>query len=152
MFAPGDREFAGTATGFGAGFGAADASPRLTTLTNALVRLAAVSDAAAQALARHDRLALVASNEQADALVDQVNQIAATLSDEDRVFLPEYRVPALCALLAAGSRRNALLIENAWATDAALMRLLLGLGKVSPDGSVGGYNTPSGPTYLDRGA
>jgi hypothetical protein len=45
-----------------------------------------------------------------------------------------------------------LLIEQAWAVDAALMRLLLGLGKVGSDGSVGGYSSNPGPSYVDRQA
>jgi hypothetical protein len=148
MFAPGDREFAGSAVGYRVSFG----SPELTALTTALNRLVSASDGVADAVTRHDRLALVQSNEQADALVDEVNRLAAALTDEDRMMLDEFGVPALCERLSAGARRNAYLIEQAWAVDAALMRLLVGLGKVGADGTVGGYAVPSGPTYLDRGA
>jgi hypothetical protein len=68
------------------------------------------------------------------------------------VELPAYGIPALCERLAAGARRNAYLIEQAWAVDAALMRLLLGLGKVGSDGTIGRYAASSGPTYVDRQA
>jgi hypothetical protein len=68
------------------------------------------------------------------------------------MMLGEFGVPGLCARLADGARRNAYLIEQAWAVDAALMRLLLGLGRVGADGTVGGYSVPPGPTYVDRGA
>jgi len=61
-------------------------------------------------------------------------------------------IPGLSERLAAGSRRNAYLIEQAWAVDAALMRLLLGLGKVGADGAFGGYASNPGPTYVDRQA
>jgi hypothetical protein len=148
MFAPGDREFAGNAVAYRGGFG----SPEVTALTSALSSLVAASDGVADAVTRHDRLALVRSNEQADALVDEVNRLAAALTDEDRMMLGEFGVPGLCARLADGARRNAYLIEQAWAVDAALMRLLLGLGRVGADGTVGGYSVPPGPTYVDRGA
>jgi hypothetical protein len=148
MFAPGDREFAGNAVAYRGGFG----SPELTALATALTSLVSASDGVADAVTRHDRLALVRSNEQADALVDEVNRLAVALTAEDRLMLGEFGVPVLCEKLAAGARRNAYLIEQAWAVDAALMRLLLGLGRVGADGTVGGYAVPPGPTYLDRGA
>jgi hypothetical protein len=148
MFAPGDLEFAGNAVSFRASF----ASPELSALTTALTRLVAASDGVADAVTRHDRVALIRSNEEADALVDDVNRLTAALTAEDREMLGEVGVTALCERLAAGARRNAYLIEQAWAVDAALMRLLLGLGKVGPDGLVGGYANNPGPTYLDRQA
>jgi len=148
MFAPGDREFAGNAAARRGGFG----SPELTALATALTSLVAASDGVAEAVQRHDRLALIRANETADALVDEVNRLAAALTDGDRMMLGEYGVPALCERLAAGARRNAYLIEQAWAVDAALMRLLLGLGKVGSDGSVGGYSSNPGPSYVDRQA
>jgi hypothetical protein len=91
-------------------------------------------------------------NEQAEPLVDEVNRLTATLTEEDRAVLGETGVTALCERLAAGMRRNARLIEHAWAVDAALMRLLLGLGRVGADGAVGSYSANPGPTYVDRGA
>jgi hypothetical protein len=148
MFAAGDREFAGNAAVRRGGLG----SPELAALVTALTSLVAASDGVAEAVNRHDRLALIRANDTADALVDEVNRLAAALSEGDRLILGEYGVPALCERLAAGARRNAYLIEQAWAVDAALMRLLLGLGKVGADGSVGGYVAPPGPAYVDRGA
>jgi hypothetical protein len=148
MLTPGDREFAGSAVAYGAGFG----SPELTALTVALGRLVEASGGVANAVTHHDRVALVASNEKADGLVDEINGLAAALSVEDRAMLADSGVPALCRRLAVSARRNAYLIEHAWATDAALMRLLLGLGRVGPDGAVGGYVVAPGPTCVDRGA
>ena len=110
------------------------------------------SDGVADAVTRHDRVALVEYNEKADALVDDVNRLTASLTESDRNLLPDMGVPALCERLAVGVRRNAYLIEQAWATDAALMRMLFGLGRVGPDGAAGAYSTPSGPTCVDRGA
>ena len=148
MIAPGEREFAGNAADYRASFG----SPELSALTTALSRLVAASDGVADAVTHHDRLALTRCNEQSEALVEQVNGLAATLTAEDRSILDEVGVTALCDRLAAGARRNAYLIEQAWAVDAALMRLLLGLGKVGADGTVGGYAANPGPSYVDREA
>jgi hypothetical protein len=148
MLAPGDLEFAGNAADYRASFG----SPQLSALTTALGRLVAATDGMADAVTRHDRLALMRCNEQAEPLVDEVNRLTATLTEEDRAVLGETGVTALCERLAAGMRRNARLIEHAWAVDAALMRLLLGLGRVGADGAVGSYSANPGPTYVDRGA
>jgi hypothetical protein len=148
MFAPGEIEFAGNAVSFRASF----ASPELSALTTALTGLVAASDGVADAVTRHDRIALTRCNEEADALVDEVNRLTAALTAEDKKLLGEAGVTALCERLAAGARRNAYLIEQAWAVDAALMRLLLGLGRVGPDGAVGGYAANPGPSYVDRQA
>jgi hypothetical protein len=148
MLAPGDLEFAGNAVGYRADFG----SPALSALSAALGRLAAASDGVADAVTRHDRLALTRCNEQAEALVEEVNGFIAVLMPEDRASLGEVGIPALIERLDAGARRNAYLIEHAWSVDAALMRMLLGLGKVGADSSVGGYGETPGPTYVDRQA
>jgi hypothetical protein len=148
MFAPGEREFAGNA----AAYGASPGSPELYALTSALGRLATAADGATDAVTRHDRLALIRANEVAEALIDEINGLAVSLTPADRAMLGELGVPALCRRLGASARRNAYLIEQAWAVDAALMRLLLGLGRVGSDGTVGGYAAPAGPTCVDRGA
>ena len=148
MLAPGERRLAGYDPADGAGPG----SPELSALAGALSRLAEASDGVADAVVRHDRLALLSCTERAEALVDEVGRINAALSDQERALLPGIGVPELCERLAAGARRNAYLIEQAWATDAALMRLLLGLGRVGSDGSLSGYSANPGPTYVDRGA
>jgi hypothetical protein len=152
MLTPGDREFAGSAVAYGAGFGSPEASTDIPALVSALTRLIAISDGVTDAVTRHDRPALVAGNERAEALVAEVNRLSAALVAEDRPLLEAAGVPGLCERLASGSRRNAYLIEQAWAVDAALMRLLLGLGKLGSDGAVGGYSNNPGPTYVDREA
>jgi hypothetical protein len=148
MFGPGVREFAGSAVDDRAGF----SSPELSALTAALGRLVAVSDRVAEAVRRHDRIALTSCNEQADAIVLEVNRLNSVLTNEDRMLLGEVGITTLCQRLGASARRNAFLIEQAWAVDAALMRLLLGLGKVGADGNVGRYSSNPGPTYVDRQA
>ena len=148
MLTPGDRDYAGYPADLMVGL----ESPELSALKAALGKLVETSDGVAEAVTRHDRVALVEYNERADALVDDVNRLSAALSDSDRVLLPDLGVPALCERLAAGARRNAYLIEQAWAVDAALMRLLMGLGRVGPDGTPGGYSSGPAPTYVDRQA
>ena len=127
-------------------------SPELIALTTALGKLVETSDGVADAVTRHDRAALVECNERADSLVDDVNRLTAALSETDRALLPDVGVPVLCERLANGARRNAYLIEQAWAVDAALMRLLLGLGRVGPNGTPEGYASAPAPTYVDRQA
>jgi hypothetical protein len=148
MFAQGDLSLAGNAVDYRADFG----SPALSALTSALTRLLAASDGVAEAVRRHDRIALISANEQADALVGEVNTLNAALTDIDRAMLGAVGVPDLCERLGVNARRNALLIEQAWATDAALMRLILGVGKVGADGTVGQYSSNPGPSYVDRQA
>jgi len=152
MLTPGDLEFAGSAVGYDARFGSPEVSKELAALVTALSRLISVSDGVADAVGRHDRIALDSSNAAADALIEEVNRLNAALSAEDRTMMAAVGIPGLSERLAAGSRRNAYLIEQAWAVDAALMRLLLGLGKVGADGAFGGYASNPGPTYVDRQA
>jgi hypothetical protein len=127
-------------------------SPELTALGTALAGLLAASSSVTDAVTRHDRLALERANEQAEALLDEIRPLSAALTPLDRQLLPHSGITDICERLAAGSRRNAYLIEQAWAVDAALMRLMLGLGKVGADGSVGGYSAAPGPAYFDRQA
>ncbi len=151
MFAPGDAEFASTA-GSRAEIGWSQPSPRLVAMAAALTRLLAASDRVAEALTRHDRSALESSNELASSLVEEIGKLAGDLSDQERAEMTETAIPGLRMQLGAVARRNAYLIEQAWAVDAALMRLMLGVGRVGPDNSVSGYNSAPGPAYVDRGA
>jgi hypothetical protein len=151
MFLPGDTDFSNVA-GYRAEVGWSEVSPRLVALAAALNRLLAASDGVAEALTRHDRGALESSNELATALVEEVGDLAGTLTDEDRTEIARTAIPGIREKLAAAARRNAYLIEQAWAVDAALMRLMIGVGRVGPEGPVGGYSAPTGPAYLDRGA
>ena len=152
MLTPGDLEFAGSTVGYDVRFGSPEVSQELAALVSALSRLIAISDGVADAVGRHDRIALDSRNAQAEATIAEVNRLNAALSTEDRAMMTAVGIPELSEHLAAGSRRNAYLIEQAWAVDAALMRLLLGLGKVGADGAVGGYASNPGPTYVDRQA
>ena len=150
MFAPGDADFG--AAGYRPEAGWAQISPRLAALASALDRLLAASDSVAEALNRHDRVALESSNDLATSLVEEVGRLAGDLTDQERAELLSSPIPGLRQKLSNAARRNACLIEQAWAVDAALMRLMLGVGRVGPDNSVSGYNCAPGPAYVDRGA
>jgi hypothetical protein len=152
MYAPGGGEFAGGSAGYGTDPAWVGASPRLVDLAGALDRLVAASDGVAEAVTRHDRAALERSNSAAAEIVEEVNALAADLSDYDRAMFDVAGITALRARLAEGSRRNAYLIEQAWAVDAALMRLLIGGGRVEQEGAPAGYSSAPGPAYVDRGA
>jgi hypothetical protein len=146
MFAQGDRELSRYAAGYPVGLG----SPELNALTSALTALAAISDEVTLAVQHHDRPALEQLNARAEEFVAQVNSLAAALTDEDRALIGATGIAILCERLAVGARRNAYLIEQAWAVDAALMRMLVGIGKVGPDGV--GYGTVPTQAFVDRQA
>jgi hypothetical protein len=150
MYAPGDADYR-RAEGYRAETGWSP-SPRLVALASALTRLLAAADGVTEALARHDRAALEASNERSSAIVAEVADIAGSLTGEDRSELGATSIPTLREQLGVAARRNAVLIEQAWAVDAALMRLVLGGGRTVPDPSGAGYASAPGPAYVDRGA
>jgi len=136
----------------------ATALPRAAALTAALDELVESTDALTIAVERHDLVALVAASNRAEALTTRVNTIASELSPVDRIELDAPRIAQVSERLAVGARRNAYLIERAWALDAATMRLLAGLGQDRPDTGLGdrpmnGYMTMTAPAlYLDRDA
>ena len=148
MFLADDRDF----DAYGANYRAGIGSIRLTALTAALGRLIGASDAVADAVRRHDHAGLLVSNDRTEALVGEVQSLTSALTEDERDQLGELGVTELCSRLASGARRNAYLIEQAWAVDAALMRLLASIGRINPDGSPAGYGTPPSPTYVDRQA
>jgi hypothetical protein len=150
MFAPGDADNR-RAPGYGADNGWSS-SPRLVALASAMSRLLAASNGVTEALTRHDRAALEASNELSGSLVAEVGDLAVSLTEQERLDLGLTPIPRLREQLAATARRNAFLIDEAWAVDAALMRLILGGGKTGQDAVGTGYGSTPGPAYVDRGA
>lgn len=127
-------------------------SPRIAALVAALVELIAATDEVADAVGRHDRTALEEANSRSDSLVTAVASATKALDDTDRFDLRMSEVPGLCDRLRVATRRNAYLIESAWAIDAAEIRLLAGLGRVAADGGLKEYATPASPAYVDRQA
>jgi len=150
MLAAGDTDFG--RAGYRVESTWAQRSPRLVALASTLARLIAASDGVTVALTHHDRPALELANAIAESLVAEVRELAASLTDDDRADLDAAGIVELRRRLAVAARRNAYLIERAWASDAALMRLLLGLGRITAEGNLGNYAENPGPTYVDRGA
>ncbi len=116
-----------------------------------LTELADATDALTIAVERHDLAALIAANERAEALTIEINDLVASLTPLEKSALDRPRIAALQDRLEVAARRNAYLIERAWALDAATVRLLMNLGRT--EGLTAGYTTaPSSATYLDRQA
>ena len=115
-----------------------------------LAELADVIDAIGVAVGSHDLAALDAANERAMTLQATLAARIAVLGDADRAR-PPGQLAGLVARLRAGVRRNALLIERAWAMDAATTRLLLSLGR-SPAEPLAGAYIPVQAATIERHA
>ena len=130
---------------------------RAAALSVALEDLADASDTLTIAVERHDLPALVAASDRAERLTERVAGLAGGLDAADRVELDGSRIARLRERLAVSARRNAYLIERAWALDAATMRLLAGLSQggadASPDRPMAAYLPSAGAVlHLDREA
>jgi hypothetical protein len=98
-----------------------------------LERLVAAGDALTDALVRHDLDALVAATREAEA---QLSGLAAHAEAPP----PDAAMLRLGDRIGATARRNALLLEQAWTTDAALLRLLATAARAELDAAAGtGY-------------
>jgi hypothetical protein len=130
--------------------------------------LAAAGEALTYAIVAHDLDAIVAATRDAEHLMARmtredaaVRRVAAGQSPEEyddvRQDAPDPAVLLLGARIGATARRNALLLEHAWATDAALLRLLATAARAEMDAARGsGYARPSPDAqpagWLDRSA
>jgi hypothetical protein len=127
------------------------------TASDAIVRsledLVSVSDGLAQAVIRRDLAAMEAHVAREDELRLQLAALGGGLSSGELATLPSGRIRALVERMRAAARRNAMLIERAWAVDAATLRLLGGIGRELAGDGVSGYApTPSEAAYVDREA
>jgi len=109
---------------------------------NAMLReVGAALDTIAAAVIAHDRDRLDAANTHAN---DLLAVIAARGSAPDASTVPTRPDGEAAATLVRGLRtavrRNAMLIERAWAMDAATTRLLLSLGRGPADTPAGAYS------------
>ena len=119
----------------------------------ALLRdLADAAEALGDALMRHDRIALVAANERSDAVTSRLTERAEALTPEEREELASPALAPVFDRIRAAARRNMVLIEQAWALDAATLRLLAGVGQAQPETPLGPYRSPARAGYLDRQA
>jgi len=132
-----------------------------------LEALAAAGEALTTAIVAHDLDAIVAATRDAELLMARMareqaalRRVAAGDSPEefdDMCQPPDPAVLLLGARIGATARRNALLLEQAWATDAALLRLLATAARAEMDAARGsGYAQPSPDAqpagWLDRQA
>jgi hypothetical protein len=148
-----------------------------------LEALAAAGEALTYAIVHHDFDAIVAATGNAELLMaqlaaqDRARKAAARLAvaqfagvdadvdtdpldesrPEERPDAPDPAVLLLGARIGATARRNALLLEHAWATDAALLRLLATAARAEMDAARGsGYAQPNPDAqpagWLDRSA
>ena len=132
-----------------------------------LEALAAAGEALTYAIVAHDLDAIVAATRDAERLMARmareqaaVSRVAAGESPEefdDMRQPPDPAVLLLGARIGATARRNALLLEHAWATDAALLRLLATAARAEMDAAKGsGYAHPNPDAqpagWLDRSA
>jgi len=129
-----------------------DGRDRATALAEDLADLAAATDELTDAVERHDLVALLAANHRAEVLTAQIRDLSADLTDADRARVDTERVLRLRGRIDLAARRNAYLIERAWAVDASTMRLLATLGRPAGGLPVHSYAPPPGPGYLDRQA
>ncbi len=107
-------------------------------LDASLAGLADVIDVIAIAVGRHDLAALTAANARATEIQASLALQIAALDPTERVR-PTGQITNLLARLRTGVRRNAFLIERAWAIDAATTRLLLSLGRNPSEPFAGAY-------------
>jgi hypothetical protein len=97
-----------------------------------LEQLAAAGETLTTAIVHHDLDAIVAATKRAEELVGMLDGNERAKRDpandhpgrDDDELVVDPDVVLLGARIGATARRNALLLERAWATDAALLRLL----------------------------
>lgn len=140
-----------------AGSTGAPGGSRAAALAAALEDLADASDTLTIAVERHDLPGLLAASDRAEHLTGRVAGLASSLDPVDRIELDGQRISGLRERLSVSARRNAYLIERAWALDAATMRLLAGVGQggadASPDRPMAAYQPTAGAVlHLDREA
>jgi hypothetical protein len=126
-----------------------------------LAALADASDALTGAIVAHDREAIVAATRDAEAIVAQISRLEGSPDTAARPRPADTGVLLLAARIEAAARRNAILLERAWATDAAILRLLAAAARSEADAASGDYGStgataspdPAQPSgWLDRSA
>lgn len=128
---------------------------RAAQLLGALIELADATDALTIAVERRDLPGLVAATDRAGATIPRIEQLTATLTPDERAELDPRHVAVLNERLAVAARRNAYLIERAWALDAATLRLLMSVGSTlgATDPTASTYAAPGAPAgWIDRSA
>jgi len=126
-----------------------------------LAALADASDALTAAIVAHDREAIVAATRDAEAIVAHISRLEGAPDTGARRRPADARVMLLAARIEAAARRNAVLLERAWATDAAMLRLIASAARSEAEAASGDYGAtgataspdPAQPSgWLDRSA
>jgi hypothetical protein len=116
-----------------------------------LEALAEAVDALTNALVAHDLAAITSVTEAAAAICERLDHLEAGPA-AIRPARPE--LWPLAERIGAAARRNAVLLEAAWMTDAAILRLLAAAASEQEDAS-SAYQAPTAPQptgWLDRQA
>ena len=116
-----------------------------------LEALADAGDALTSALVAHDLCAITAATRAADAICGRLDHLEA---DPAAIRPARAELVPLTERIAATARRNAVLLEAAWMTDAAILRLLAAAA-TEQDDLPPAYQAPASvqPTgWLDRQA
>jgi hypothetical protein len=126
-----------------------------------LAALADTSDALTVAIVAHDREAIVAATQDAEAIVAELTRLGGSADPAARPRRADAGIILLAARIEAAARRNAVLLERAWATDAAILRLLATAVRSEAETASGDYGAtgataspdPSQPSgWMDRSA
>jgi hypothetical protein len=116
-----------------------------------LEALADAGDALTAALVAHNLDAITAATRAAESLCAQIDTVTA---DPDAPRLARSEHQAIADRIGTTARRNAVLLESAWLTDAAILRLLAAAA-TEQDEPAGPYQSPAAPQpagWLDRSA
>ena len=117
-----------------------------------LEALAEAGDALTAALVARDLHAITAATRDAETLVVRLDRLQGDTAAR-RLARDEYAIIAM--RLGISARRNAVLLESAWTTDAAVLRLLAAAALESGPGHAPYTGTPAGTSpagWLDRSA
>jgi hypothetical protein len=120
-------------------------------LLETLARLGEALDAIADAVIAHDRERLDAANARANDLLDTLAVRRRAVEESGIPATSDPEVVGIMRSLRTAVRRNAMLIERAWATDASTTRLLMSLGRGPADSPMAAY-APAPYVAIERSA
>lgn len=117
-----------------------------------LEALAEAGDALTAALVAHDLAGITSATRAAESLVGNLDRVEA---DPAARRADRGAVAALATRIGASARRNAVLLEAAWTTDAEILRLLAAAAMEQVDGNPSYATSAPGAApagWLDRSA
>jgi hypothetical protein len=133
--------------------GTASAKKNVTDADEAVLleALAETGDALTAALIAHDLAGITSATHAAEALVGNLDLVEA---DPAARHADRKALAPLAARIGASARRNAVLLESAWATDAEILRLLAtaAMEQDASDSTYGPAASTAPAGWLDRSA